>query len=235
MRTLCMSLSRVHRTIVAPMFIAGAMMCSSAIRAQTPAARFVDSASTEIERAVHDMDMSRLDQVGVLLDRALVAFPDDPYVLHYRGYLAYRQVTGLLMMGEKSKALPVITRGLADLAKSAEHLSWPETVQLEACLNALRIPLEPGSGMTLGPLSGRLSGQATKMGPTNPRVALLQAYMAQATPETMGGGSEKAKALVDKALALFGGDHPVALAPAWGKDEAIALQTKYAKKSERDR
>jgi hypothetical protein len=230
-----MSLSRVHRTIVAPMFIAGAMMCSSAIRAQTPAARFVDSASTEIERAVHDMDVSRLDQVGVLLDRALVAFPDDPYLLHYRGYLAYRQVTGLLMMGEKAKALPVITRGLVDLAKSAEHLSWPETVQLEACLNALRIPLEPGSGMTLGPLSGRLSGQATKMGPMNPRVALLQAYMAQATPESMGGGSEKAKALVDKALALFGGDHPVALAPAWGKDEAIALQTKYAKKSERDR
>jgi hypothetical protein len=235
MRTLCMSRSRVHRTIVAPMFIAGAMMCSSAIRAQTPAARFVDSASTEIERAVHDMDMSRLDQVGVLLDRALVAFPDDPYVLHYRGYLAYRQVTGLLMMGEKSKALPVITRGLADLAKSAEHLSWPETVQLEACLNALRIPLEPGSGMTLGPLTGRLSGQAMKMGPANPRVALLQAYMAGATPETMGGGSEKAKALVDKALALFGDDHPAALAPAWGKDEAIALQAKYAKKSERDR
>jgi hypothetical protein len=235
MRTIRMSVSRLQRAMVAPMFIAGAMMCSSAIRAQTPAARFVDSASTEIERAVHDMDMSRLDQVGVLLDRALVAFPDDPYLLHYRGYLAYRQVTGFLMMGEKSKALPVITRGLADLAESAEHLSWPETIQLEASLNALRIPLEPGSGMTLGPLTGRLSGQATKMGPANPRVALLQAYMAQATPETMGGGAEKAKALVDKAVALFGDDHPAALAPAWGKDEATALQAKSAQKSEQDR
>lgn len=202
---------------------------ASTLQAQTPAARFVDSARTEIERAVHDMDAIRLDQTAILLDRALVAFPDDPYVLHYRGYLAYRQATGLLMMGEKAKVGAVIAKGLADLAKSAERLPWPETIQLEACLNAMRIPLEPGSGMTLGPLTGRLSGEASKLGPTNPRVALLQAYLAQSTPESMGGGAERARALVSKALASFNEDHPAPLEPAWGRDEAQALQARLDK------
>ena len=201
-------------------------------RAQTPAARFVDSARVEIDRAVHDMDMARLDQAGVLLDRALVAFPDDPYLLHYRGYLAYRQVTGMMMSGASDSIAPVIARGLADLTKSAERLAWPETLQLEACLNALRIPLEPGSGMTLGPLTGRLSGEASKMGPENPRVALLQAYLAERTPEAMGGGTDKAKQLAAKALALFGRDQPAPLAPDWGKDEAEALLARLSKSSD---
>jgi hypothetical protein len=210
----------------------GALGMAAALPAQTPAARFVDSARTEIDHAVHDMDMDRLDRVGVLLDRALVAFPNDPYVLHYRGYLAYRQAVGWMMMGDRTKMGPVIARGLTDLTKSAETLHWPETIELEACLNALRIPLEPGSGMTLGPLTDRLSGEATKLGPGNPRVALLQAYLAQSTPESMGGGADKAKALVTKALSLFAEDRPGTLAPVWGKDEAEALQARLAKPKE---
>src|SRR5262249_38484910 len=109
--------------------IVGTLLTSAGLRAQTPAARFVDSARREIERAVHDMDMDRLDRVGVLLDRALVAFPNDPYVLHYRGYLAYRQAVGWMMMGERTKMAPVIARGLTDLT-SAEPLHWPETIEL---------------------------------------------------------------------------------------------------------
>lgn len=201
-------------------------LCTCTIGAQTPAARFVDSARTEIERGVREMDMARLDKVGVLLDRTLVAFHDDPYVLHYRGYLAYRRATRMLTMGETATLASVIAQGLTDLAKSAERLPWPETVQLEACLNAMRIPLEPGSGMTLGPETGRLSREASRLGPSNPRVALLQAYLAQTTPESMGGGVDRARALVTRALALFADDHAVPLAPAWGKAEAEALKTR---------
>ena len=216
----------ISRTFVR---VAGALAIGAALHAQTPAARFVDSARVEIERAVSGMDMARLEQVGVLLDRALVAFPDDPYLLHYRGYLAYRQATAHLMMGEKEMLAPIVARGLSDLSKSAERLSWAETIQLQACLNALRIPLEPGSGMTLGPLTGRLSAEALKMAPNNPRVLLLQAYMAQATPESMGGGAERAKALVAKAVAAFAEDKPAPLAPSWGKAEAEALQARLAR------
>lgn len=231
-----MTLTRRHFAWSVARSIAMTVVCfvaaSLAAGAQTPAARFVDSARVEIDRAVHDMDMARLDQAGVLLDRALVAFPDDPYLLHYRGYLAYRRVTGMMMSGASDSVGPIIARGLADLAKSAERLAWPETVQLEACLNAFRIPLEPGSGMTLGPLTGRLSGQASKMGPDNPRVALLQAYLAERTPESMGGGTDKAKQLASTALTLFARDQPAPLAPDWGKDEAEALLARLSKSSE---
>ena len=205
-----------------------ALAISAGAQAQTPAAHFVDSARTEIDQAVHDVDMARLDRTRVLLDRVLVAYPDDPYLLHYRGYLAYREATGLLMTGQKGSLPEVIAAGLADLSKSAEHVSWPETLQLEACLDAMRIPLEPGSGMTLGPLTGRLSAEAAKMGPTNPRVVLLQAYLARSTPESMGGGAARARALADKAVKLFADDHPGPLAPAWGKDEAASLWSRLA-------
>ncbi|MGH7328174.1 MAG: hypothetical protein ACREJX_07465, partial [Polyangiaceae bacterium] len=74
--------------------------------AQTPAAKFVDSARVELDRAVHDMDTDRIDRTVLLLDRALVAFPDDPYLLHYRGYAAYWKASGAFMSGEKERAAP---------------------------------------------------------------------------------------------------------------------------------
>jgi hypothetical protein len=197
---------------------------ASKSNAQTPAARFVDSARVMIDHAVGAMDPDALDQATVLLDRALVAFPDDPYLLHYRGYAAYWKATGAFMGGQKEGAIPFITQALADLKTSAEHLAWPETTQLEANLNGYLIAIDPGNGPTLGPLTGRLSGEATKMGPNNPRVLLLQAYLAQATPESMGGGVARAKELVSNALAAFATDHPAPLAPAWGRAEAEALQ-----------
>jgi hypothetical protein len=211
--------------VVGPIMFRGGAIAA----AQTPSAKFVDSARVEIERGVRDMDVKRLEDVQLLLDRALVAFPDDPYLLHYRGYLAYRQVTGMMMTGDKTRVGPIIARGLADLSKSAEKLRWPETLALEARLNSMRIPLEPGSGMTLGPLTGRLSADASRLGPNNPRVALLQAYIAEQTPETMGGGVERARALVAKALSMFDGDRPEPLAPAWGKEEAGILQQRLTK------
>jgi hypothetical protein len=190
---------------------------------QTPAAKFVDSARVGIDRAVHEMDPSGLDRMATLLDRALVVFPADPYLLHYRGYVRYWQVVGLFMGGQKEAASPLIQQGLADLEKSAERLSWPETLQLEACLNGLLISIDPGNGPTLGPLAGRLSGEATKMAPNNPRVLLLQAYLAERTPSSMGGGPARARELADKAAAAFADDHPGPLAPSWGRDEADAL------------
>jgi hypothetical protein len=176
-----------------------------------------------IDRAVHDMDPSGLDRAVTLLDRALVVFPDDAYLLHYRGYARYWQVVGAFMAGHKDAASPTIELGLADLKKSAEHLSWPETIQLEACLNGFLIAIDPGNGPTLGPMTGRLSGEATRMAPNNPRVLLLQAYLAEGTPASMGGGAARAKELAAKAVAAFPDDHPAPLAPSWGKEEADEL------------
>lgn len=216
-----MTRSKTRLPAIAAM--AGLLFLAPAIDAQTPAAKFVDSARVGIDRAAHDMDQSGLDRMVTLLDRALVAFPDDPYVLHYRGYARYWQVAGLFMGGHKDAATPLIQQGLADLKKSADKLSWPETIELEACLNSFLIAIDPGNGPTLGPLTGRLSGEATKMAPNNPRVLFLQATLAERTPPSMGGGVARAKELAEKAVAAFADDHPGPLAPSWGRDDADAL------------
>jgi hypothetical protein len=211
------------------MFLFAALTTTSRnARAQTPAAKFVDSARVELDSAVHDMDAGRIDRTIVLLDRALVAFPGDPYLLHYRGFAAYWRATGAFMSGMKEKAMPDITQGLDDLAKSAEHLAWPETLELEAALNGLRMAINPGLGPMLGPLTARLSNDASKLGPNNPRVFLLQAYVAEMAPSAMGGGPERAKVLVGKAIAAFADDHPAPLAPAWGRDQAEMMQRRLA-------
>ena len=215
-----------HIVVIAAM---ASLAISSKVVAQTPAAKFVDSGSVEIDRALHDMDGERLDRAVLLLDRALVAFPDDPYLLHYRGYATYWKVAVQFMMGQKEGTTPLISRALADLGKSAEKLSWPETLQLEACLNGFLIALDPGKGPTLGPLTGRLSNEASKFGPNNPRVFLLQAYLAEGTPASMGGGAARARELAAKAIAAFADDHPGPLAPKWGRAEAEALQRRLEK------
>jgi hypothetical protein len=197
--------------------------------AQTPAARFVDSARVVIDRAVENMDPEGLNAAVVLLDRALVAFPDDPYLLHYRGYAHYWQAVGAMMGGDKEHVSPAVTLALADLGKSAERLAWPETVQLEASLNGLRIAVDPGNGPTLGPLTARLSAEATKMAPDNPRVLLLQAHLAESTPASMGGGAARARELAGKAVEAFARDHPGPLGPSWGKAEAEAMMRRLSK------
>ena len=220
-------MSSFLRRIQAVVLILAASAILQPTAAQTPAARFVDSARTEIARAVQAMNPDDLGQAMILLNRALVAFPNDPYLLHYRGYAAYWLAVGSVMAGKKDQALPFVTQALADL-KGAESLGWPETIQLEASLNGIHISIEPGLGPTLGPLSARLAAEAARLGPENPRVFLLQAWQAEGTPPSMGGGAARARTLVMKALTLFDNDHPAPLAPDWGRIQAESMARRLA-------
>ena len=224
-----MILSHFRRALAVAVLLGFTVCPSRKAVAQTPAARFVDSARVEMDRALRDMDPERIDRTIVMLDRALVAFPDDPYLLHYRGYALYWKAAGAFMGGKKEQATPFVKEGLANLAKSAERLPWAETIQLEASMNGFLIAIDPGNGPTLGPLTGRLSAEATKLAPDNPRVLLLQAYLAEATPPSMGGGKVRAKELASRAVTAFANDHPKPLAPAWGKDEAGDMVRRLAR------
>lgn len=194
------------------------------LSAQTPAAKFVDSARTEIEAAVAASDTARLSGAVLLLDRALVAFPGDAYALHYRGYAVYRQVIDLFQADRMGAATPLINRAAADLEASSAKLQWPETYSLLATLTAFRIGQDPSQGMTLGPQVGELSAQASRLGPNNPRVLYLQAVGAFNTPPEYGGGVDQARTLIMRALEAFKTDKPGPLAPSWGLNEAMAFE-----------
>lgn len=190
----------------------------------TPAAKFVDSARVEIEAASAANDGERLAKTVILLDRALTAFPKDPYVQHYRGYANYRRTVTLLRAGKMQEAAPFISASISDLQQSGDKLRWAETYALLAVMQGFRIALDPDLGRELGPEIGALMGQAMQIAPNNPRVLLLQAYGMQNTPPEYGGGIDKAKDLVARAIKAFETDKPAPLAPAWGKEEALGLQ-----------
>lgn len=194
------------------------------LRAQSPAAKLADSARAEIDRAVLASDTARLVRAEVLLDRALVVFPNDPWLLHYRGYAAYRHSLIRFTANDVQGAASFIERGIADLQASSDKLQWPETYSLLSALTAFEIAVDPQRGRELGAKIGMLGGQATQLGPTNPRVLLMAAQGALKTPPEYGGGTERARALAKQAAAAFANDHPAMLAPAWGREELVQLQ-----------
>ncbi|HVT39236.1 MAG TPA: hypothetical protein VHE78_09335 [Gemmatimonadaceae bacterium] len=191
-------------------------------RAQTPAAKLVDSARIEIDGAVAANDSSRLARAVALLDRSLIAYPDDPYLLHYRGYAGYRQAVDLFTANRVAAAAPVVERARSDLDKSGAKLPWPETFALLAAVSGFAIGIDPNRGMDLGPQIGMLQSQAMQLGPRNPRVWLVGGIAAHHTPPEYGGGADRAREMLKKALDLFASDTPGPLAPAWGRDQAAA-------------
>jgi hypothetical protein len=218
---------------------AGARLCLSALIAipavavaQTPAAKFVDSARVEIESAVAAHDSARLARTVVMLDRALIVYPNDPYLLHYRGYAGYRQAVQFFMANNPAGAGPVVQQAMTDLDKSGAKLPWPETFALLASVTGFAIALDPNRGMELGQQIGLLQARAMQLGPKNPRVWLVAGIGAHNTPPEYGGGVDKAREMINKAIELFPSDAPGPLAPAWGREEAAAY-LKYIESGKR--
>ena len=213
----------------------GALLLSAAFTAAAPAqsvplagapltgaARWADSARVIIEQAVIADDSAGLVRAGVMLDKALTAFPDDPMLLHYRAYGLYREsmrAAGDAMEDERTEALE---RAVNLLKRSAAAKPLAETqALLGSCMGSLA-----GSGMMAGMKWGASASDAAEaaqtMGPKNPRVLLLEGISKWFTPAMWGGGKDKGYALVQRAVAAFESDAPVRPLPAWGKAEAYA-------------
>jgi len=47
------------------------------------------------------------------------------------------------------------------------------------------------------------------------------------TPEQFGGGKEKAKPMLEKALSLFNAENPKPLYPRWGKKQVEDMLAQY--------
>jgi hypothetical protein len=189
----------------------------------TPAAKFVDSIRVEIDAAVEADDNARLDKTFVLMDRALTAFPGDPYLLHYRGYANYRKAVNFFRANNLTPAAPIINAAIRDLQQSSDKLKWAETYSLLSTLQGFRIGMDPSLGQQLGAEIGQLTGEALRIHPNNPRVLLMMAYGSQNAPPEYGGGIEKARQYAQQALAAFDTFKPAPLAPTWGKAETQEL------------
>ncbi|MFN2637421.1 MAG: tetratricopeptide repeat protein [Gemmatimonadaceae bacterium] len=185
-------------------------------------AMWADSAAREIERASVSGDIDRLHRTQTLLDRALVAYPNDPLLLHYQGYAYYREA-GILSGRPKAEAtgIPlVLATAQTKLEQSLAGQQMAETHALLANVLGQLIGVNQANAPTLGPRVQQEMNAAVGLGPNNPRVWLLRGIQSLYTPAQYGGGVDIAESQVNKAIELFTTDAPQRPAPSWGRAEA---------------
>jgi tetratricopeptide (TPR) repeat protein len=188
----------------------------------TGAAKWADSAARLVDRSVIAGDLAGLQNARTLLDRALVAFPNDPLLLHYQGYELYREASMLEGMQRGGEMAPLLERARTALEKSIAAKPMPESHALLSSVLGEMIGANPSLGMTLGAQSGQEMQTAEATGAFNPRVWMLRGISSLYTPPQYGGSISNAESELNKAISLFSTDHPVSPEPSWGQAEAYA-------------
>ena len=188
----------------------------------TGAAKWADSVRKLIEPAQMRADEKGLREAVALADRALAVTPNEPTLLHYKGYALYR--LGSMLMGPRNKeAKETLEEADRALEASAAKLPWPETYALRSAVMGQLIGASGGGAlisMRLGMKSGSLMDKAVELGPKNPRVWVLKSSGELFKPAMVGGGEENATASAKQAVALLAQDKPDGVRPAWGAVDA---------------
>lgn len=78
----------------------------------------------------------------------------------------------------------------------------------------------PTRWSTYGQEASGYLNKAKQLNPNNPRLFYLEGAGIFGTPEQFGGGKEKAKPVLQKAVELFKADQPKPLYPRWGQKQA---------------
>ena len=80
---------------------------------------------------------------------------------------------------------------------------------------------------TYGAESAAAMKKGLNLEPNNPRLLYLQASGVYNTPEQFGGGKDKAKPILEKALEQFNAEKPKPLYPDWGKKQVEEMLASY--------
>jgi tetratricopeptide (TPR) repeat protein len=186
------------------------------------ALRWADSARRVIDRGVIRNDTAVVLQGIAIVDRALTAFPEHFLLTHYRGYAAYRlgQMAGVRKQPETARAQYEEAVKWLDRSIAAQPIAESHALRA-SCLGQL-IGGNMIKGMRLGPQANDAVDKARLLDKDNPRMLLLDAVGAWFKPSMFGGGKDKARAAMHRALAAFATDTPAPAYPSWGYAEALA-------------
>ena len=225
---------RLHSWIMAGSI---AVVAPSIARSQQLAgtAKWADSASREIEAANVAGDLNRLTSAAAMLDRVLIATPNDPLLLYYRSLALYRSATLYTGLKKNDEAKRALDEADLLLEQATARAPTADALALRSSVMGLMIGLSgnPLSGMTLGPKSSGLLDRAKEIEPKNPRVWLISGMSAMFTPKMFGGGTDRAEQDLRKAIALFETDRPAAPAPSWGHADAYIWLGQTLQKEEK--
>src|SRR5688572_18246757 len=173
---------RVHALLAITVSAMAAFVAPAAGRAQqlTGTAKWADSASREIEAANEAGDLNRLTSAAAMLDRVLIATPNDPLLLYYRALALYRSATLYTGLEKNEEAKRVLDEADLLLEEATARAPTADALALRSSVIGLMIGLSgnPLSGMTLGPKSSGLLDRAKEIEPKNPRVWLISGMSA---------------------------------------------------------
>lgn len=194
-----------------------------------------------LDRALVTNDSSAYDRVVAYTDAGLARFPNDPVLLHYRGFALFRKASVLTAAygakGERARPAKALFED-ADraLEQSAAQLAWPEALALRSAVTGQLIAFGSAfTAMRLGSRAGHQMDEALAAGPENPRVWMLRGVGDFYRPRLFGGGLDKAESHLRRAIELFANDHPIPPAPSWGNAEVYGwLGQVLAKQGRRD-
>jgi len=194
---------------------------ASALRAQggPDPLKLADSLRKEIEISALTADGPRLAAAYRLADRAVVLFPEDGLLLHYRAYALYRRTT--LESPDPEQKAKLLEDASLTLESSARLKPLAESHALRWSVLGQSIS-DQRSAMAIGPILEMELAAARRLGPRNPRVAILQGMSAFFAPEMWGGGADRALEHLTRARILFKDDKPAVGLPAWGRAETEA-------------
>lgn len=200
------------------------VILASPAAAQLTADQWADSARRQLESAVERADVSRLAAARTVVERALAQHPDDGLLLHYQGYALWREGSLVAAAGDEKRARQLLEQASRTLERSAERRPLAETHAVRASVLGQLIGLgaNPFTTIKLGRQAGQELSRAEKLGPSNPRVALLRGVAALHAPRMLGGSEQKAEQHLTQAIELFVSDAPATPLPAWGHAEALA-------------
>ncbi|HUF26433.1 MAG TPA: DUF2306 domain-containing protein [Gemmatimonadaceae bacterium] len=189
--------------------------------AQLPVDSLVARYRHALEAAVSKGSRADVAAVRQAIGELAVARSMNGLVLHYLGYAWYREAS-LSGNGADAAAQAALDSSENALRASARLLRLPETHALLATVIGMRIGGSPWRGMLHGHRASSAMGNAVELEPDNPRVALLQGVNAFHTPAAFGGGMDRARGALERAIGLFEREQPHDHLPRWGHAEAWA-------------
>ena len=209
--------------VVAGAFALGlSSMASAQTSPLSGAAKWADSAAREIDAASDAGDLVRLHTARTNVDRALAAFPNDPYLLYYKAYGIYREAGLQEGLQHQEEVRTLLDEEEKAIDASLAVKPFPEAHAMLSSVLGRKIAFRPMMAMFLGPKSGQSMNDAIALGPNNPRVWLIRGQGAMFTPEQFGGGLANAETYLKKAEELFAADKAVSPEPSWGRAELYA-------------
>ena len=190
----------------------------------SPADSLLLKAKDQLNRAVRQWNESELQNARALFER-LLNRNDKKFLVHY--YVAYADYH-LINFYQKDDTADQMKKflddGIRHLKQSIElNENFSESFALLSSLLGRKISLNPLKAIVLGPRSGTAIAKAMQLEPQNPRVHFISGINAYFTPKMFGGGKNKARRALKKALQLFPQYHSSSpLYPDWGYPETYA-------------